>query len=299
MANALGTLSSSLILQEALALAVKVHPAINSVVTDFSAEPAKKSQSIITRTLAKPTVNNFNSAATDSADSDVTITLNNFKEVRYKFSIAETASTNRNLIRERAMPMAMAIGDYLASLVASQLHDSTAFTTGVVIPTLSDVSYETLTAAREALTATLEAPSGQRYAAVSPAAYTKLLNDPLCNRTQKADGEDPIATGQLARVAGFESVMEWQGWPSAAGGVGAAWHKSAVCLAVRPVANPEEYGIKFAGNIGIVTNPDPTAPFSVLAYETINPSDLSVETVMVFLAGVAKGNNFNARLVLD
>lgn len=296
MANALGTLSSSLILQEALALAVKVHPAINSVVTDFSAVPAKKSQSIIARTLGKPTVNTFGSGATDAADADVTVTLSNFKEVRYKFTAAEVASTSRDLIRERAMPMALAIGDYLAGLVATQLALNTDFSTEVV-EALADVDYETLTAAREALTATLEAPAGGRYAAVKPAAYTKLLNDPLCNRTQKLDGADPIATGQLAKIAGFESVAEWQGWPTTDSGIGAFWHKSSAVLAVRPIANPEEYGIKFPGNIGIVTNPDPTAPFSVLAFESIDASDLSVETVMVFLAGVAKGNNMCARLV--
>ena len=296
MANALGTLSSSLILQEALALAVKVHPAIQSVVTDFSPQPLKKGQSVITRTLSKPTVNNFGSAATDAADADVTVTLSHFKEVRYTFTAAEVASTSRDMIRERAMPMALAIGDYLASLVATQLALNTDFSTEVV-EALADVDYETLTAAREALTATLEAPSGGRYAAVKPAAYTKFLNDPLCNRTQKQVGVDPIASGQLAQIAGFESVSEWQGWPTTDSGIGAFWHKSSVCLAVRPIANPEDYGIKFPGNIGIVTNPDPSAPFSVLAFESINSSDLSVETVMVFLAGVAKGNDMCARLV--
>ena len=296
MANALGTLSSSLILQEALALAVKAHPAIRSVVTDFSDQPTKKGQSIITRTIAKPTVNNFGSAATDSADADVTVTLSNFKEVRYKFTAAEVAATSRDLIRERAMPMALAIGDYLASLVATQLTTVASFSTEVV-EALADVDYNTLTAAREGLTATLEAPGNMRFAAVSPAAYTKLLNDSLCNRAQKTNGEDPIATGTLDRIAGFEQVAEWQGFPTTDNAIGAFWHKSAICLAVRPIANPEAYGIKFPGNIGIVTNPDPTAPFSVLAYESINGSDLSVETVMVFVAGVAKGNDMAARLV--
>lgn len=296
MANALGTLSSSLILSEALALAVKVHPALTSVTTDFSAEPARKSQSIITRTMGKPTVNNFGSAATDSADTDVTVTLSNFKEVRYKFTAAEVASTDRNLIRERAMPMALAIGDYLASLVATQLTTAADFTTEVV-EALADVDYQTLTAAREGLTGTLEAPLNDRYAAVKPAAFTKLLNDSLCNRQYKDGGNDPIASGILQQVAGFQQVAEWQGWPTTDNSIGGFWHKSSVCLAVRPIANPEDYGIKFAGNIGIVSNPDPTAPFSVLAFEAINQSDLSVETVMVFLAGVAKGNNFCARLV--
>ena len=296
MANALGTLSSSLILQEALDLAVKVHPALTSVTTDFSAQPAKKGQSIISRTLGKPTVSNFGSSATDSADADVTVTLSNFKEVRYKFTAAEVASTNRNLIRERAMPMALAIGDYLAGIVATELALNTDFTTEVV-EALADVDYQTLTSAREALTATLEAPLNDRYAAVKPAAFTKLLNDSLCNRQYKNTGDDPIASGRLNQIAGFQSVDEWQGWPTTDHGIGAFWHKSAVCLAVRPIANPEEYGIKFPGNIGIVTNSDPTAPFSVLAFESINSSDLSVETVMVFLAGVAKGNNFCARLV--
>jgi len=296
MANSLGTLSSSLILQEALALAVKVHPALTSVVTDFSAQPAKKGQSVIARTLGKPTVNNFGSAATDAADTDVEVTLSNFKEVRYSFTAAEVASTDRNLIRERAMPMALAIGDYLASLVATLLADNTKFATEVV-EALADVDYQTLTAAREGLTTTLEAPRDARYAAVKPAAFTKLLNDNLCNRLYKAGGDDPIASGRLNGIAGFQVVDEWQGWPTTDNGIGAFWHKSACCLAVRPILNPEDYGIKFPGNIGIVSNPDPTAPFSVLAFESINSSDLSVQTVMVFLAGVAKGNDFCARLV--
>jgi hypothetical protein len=296
MANSLGTLSASLILQEALALATKVHPALKSVVTDFSAEPAVKGQSVITRTLGKPTVNNFGSAATDAADTDVTVTLSNFKEVRYKFTAAEVASTNRDLIRERAMPMALAIGDYLALLISTALADNTNFSTEVV-EALADVDYQTLTAAREAITGTLEAPLDNRYAAVKPAAFTKLLNDNLCNRLYKADGADPIASGMLNQIAGFQQVAEWQSWPTTDNGIGAFWHKSSLCVAVRPIANPEAYGIKFPGNIGIVTNPDPTAPFSVLAFESINNSDLSVETVMVFLAGVAKGNNFCARLV--
>jgi hypothetical protein len=137
-----------------------------------------------------------------------------------------------------------------------------------------------------------------RHCVVSPSAFTKLLNDSLCNRQYKNSGDDPIASAQLKQIAGFDSVSEWQSFPTTDNAIGAAFHKSSVCLAVRPPANPAEvFNIPFPGNIATITNSDPTAPFTVLAFESISGSDLSVETVMVFLAGVAKGNNMCARIV--
>lgn len=295
--NVLGTLSSSLILQEVLAIATKVHPVLTAVTMDFGADAIKKDQTILARIVGKPTVNNFGTAATETADTDVSVTLSLFKEVRYKFTAAEIAATDRNFIRERAKPMAMAVGDYLASLAATSLSTVANHATEV-IEALADTDYETLTAGREKLTDTKQAPRDNRYCAVNPATFTKLLNDARCNRQYKDTGPDPIMDGTLPKIAGFERVDEWHSWPTTDNGAGAFWHKSSVALVVRPPVNPAEvFDIPFPGNIGTVTNPDPTAPFTVLAFESINGSDLSVETVIVFLAGIAKGNDMCVRLV--
>ena len=45
--------------------------------------------------------------------TDVSVTLNNFKQVRYDFTPQQYSGTNRDLIAEAAEPMAVAIANYM------------------------------------------------------------------------------------------------------------------------------------------------------------------------------------------
>lgn len=289
MANSNGTLSGSLIIQEALALSRKIIPIHKMVTTDFTPEGAKKDQAVISRILGKPTVNNFGSAASDTATTDVSVTLNLFKEVRYKFTAAEVTATDRNLIREVATPMAVAIAEYLAGLIGT-LYTTNGTFTNETVEAAADVDFPTLLAVRSALNADARGtPMAPRFGLVNSAFYAKLMEDSRCNRLYKDSGGDPLASGFFESLAGFQYIQEFPGLPTTDNASAVFGHKAAGCLVVRPPVNPAEvFNIPFSGNIGTVT--DPETGFTVLAFESINNSDLSVETVLAFLAGTAAGD---------
>lgn len=291
-ANSLGTLSTALILTEALSQAVKLRPALSRVTTDWSAQPAKLGDVVRSRIIGAATVNDFGTAAADRTDTDASVTLSAFKEVRFKFTAAEISATNRNFVAESAAPMAEAIADYFMD-VLSALWASTTYTNTTTVATAA-FAYTTLTSINEQLSADSRAvPKTGRFGIVNSAVYRSLLEDPLCNRTQKCGGEDPIATGRLAGIAGFEEIFEHPGLPTTNNTNGWFGQKSSTALVVRPPRDPRDLmpNVPVNANMGVISIPDandPTSPgLSVMAVEVIDPSLLTAEVIISFLAGAA------------
>jgi len=283
MSNTLGTLSSSLILQEALSLVFTKRPMLSMISKDLAPQNAKLNQQIITRVHSIPAVGNFPNGIQNKVDTDVPVTLDQFKHVGYEFTATELNSTDRNLVREAAEPLAVAMANQLVDSVAALWQSATNY----VLDATPD--YETLVKLRKHFID--NGVQGDRWLAVNAATYASLLQDPLCNRYYKSGGNDPIAEGELAGVAGFSRIFEYPATPTANDMIGFAGTKESVILASRIPRDPREVlpNAPANGNIEVIT--DPTTGFSVLAVESIDVNTLSAKVFMTWIYGVATGRN--------
>lgn len=105
-ANSLGTLSGTLVAQQALSFLKYELPIIGEITSDYSAEGAKLNQTIDTRIISQPSVQSYNSttgyAASASTTTDISVTLSAHRYVQLGYNANELASTGRNLFAEQA-----------------------------------------------------------------------------------------------------------------------------------------------------------------------------------------------------
>lgn len=287
MSNSLGTLNSSLILQEALSLVFTKRPLLSAISKDLSPLGAKQGQTVLTRTKAVPSVVDDTAALPDFNTTDVSVTLSQSKRVGATFTSAQLNSTSRNLIQELAEPIAIAMANSIVDSVGA-LWTSANFTNAT---TDASPDYSTLVALRKAFID--RGIHGNRYLSVNAATYAALLEDPLITRPNRymAQGQDIIQTSEIAGVAGFENIFEYPAIISTGNMTGFACTPEAVVLASRPPQDPREaFGgsVPFPGNFEIIT--DPVTGFSAAAVEFIDPLTLNVSVYMKWIYGVAVGN---------
>lgn len=284
MSNTLGTLSSALIIQEALSLVFTKRPLLKKISKDLAPQGALLNQQVISRIHTVPSVGNFGSGITSKVDTDVPVTLNKFKQVGYSFTAAELNATDRNLVQESAEPIAVAMAnDIIDSVAALYLGSNFSNYTLDATP-----SYTTLVNMRKALIG--RGNHGDRFAVVNPDVYALLLEDPLCNRFYKVMGNDPIVDGELAQVAGFSNIFEYPSLPTTDHLTGFAGTMDSVVFAGRVPKDPREAlpNAPLNGNIEIIT--DPISGLSVMAVEQIDVATLSATVYLAYIYGVAVGN---------
>lgn len=294
MANSLGTLASGTVLTRALELVFTKRPILNSISLDLSADTIKLGETVKSRIHSVPTVGSFPSAATAKTDTDVSVTVDQAKQIRHTFTSAELSSTDRNLVEEAAEPMAVAIANHMVDALAALWLPANY--TNETVEAVADADYETLTVLRQALTG--RGAPDNRFAAVSAAVYKELLNDPLCNRAAKNAGNDPIVDGRLQGIAGFSEIFEYPALLTTSNLVGFAGSKDSAVIASRIPTNPASIlpNASVPGSIGVIT--EPKTGLSVLVAEWIDMASLSAEVMVVWQYGVAKGNaNNGQRLV--
>lgn len=292
MANTPGTLSSGLILQRALELVVPLRPILGMISLDLSSETAKLGETVKSRIFSIPTVSDFPSASSDFIATDVPVTISNAKQIRHTFTNAELSSTDRNMVDEAARPIALAIAGHMIGALAA-LYTKTNFPNETVAPEAS-TGYDDLNAMRSELSGRDVAEAG-RFAILNKAAYKAALEDPLCNRAAKNSGEDPIASGHLSGVAGFEKIFEFPGLPSTNYLTGFGGTKDSVVIATRLPADPRKVlpNTAFPGSLGVITEPE--TKLSIMAAEWIDPSTLAANVMVVWQYGVGKGNGNNGQ----
>lgn len=289
-ANATGTLSGTLVLQKALELVFTKRPLLKMISLGFreldgQVENALKDQAVTTRIQGIPTVNNFGTGATDTADTDVSVTLNQFKEVHHAFTAAEINATDRNLVEEAAEPMAVAIGNHVVDAIAA-LWIAGNFSNSTTVASGWSRSNTIL-----ALKAALDGrgvPDSNRFFAFSTAVDTALQGDSLIVAEQNnARNADAIMKGELPTVSNF-AMAPYPAIPTTGNMVGFAGHKQSTVFAARAPKNPEDVmpGVQFPGSIGYVE--DPVTGFRVMVNQWIG-TDLKCHTRLVFLYGVAAG----------
>jgi hypothetical protein len=290
MSNQLGTLNSALILQEALSLVYTIRPELRVITKDLDPMGALQNQTVITRLKTIPTVVDATDTIPDVSTTDVPVTLSYAKKVGATFTAAQLNSTNRNLVREMAEPIARAMANQMVDSVAALW--TTANFTNETVQAAPD--YTTLVELRKQLVS--RGIHGDRFMAVSPGVYQLLLEDPRCNRFYKAflaPGTDPIEQGELLQTAGFARIFEYPDIPLTNHMIGFAGTAESVILASRPPLDPREAfgagGVPFPGNFEIIT--DPVTGMSAAAVEWIDPSTLAIQVYLKWIYGVAKGNS--------
>ena len=313
--NVLGTLSTATIVQEALDLVFTVRPELNSIslgFTDRNGSPvAAYGQPVTTRLLGIPAVQDFGANPTDAADSDVSITLNKFKQLAYEFTPQEYSGTNRELIRERAMPMAVALGNHMVDAIASlfttaNYPDRTgadAVANGVT-KTVTQVGagwdYSHLVSMR-ALLNKAGVPGWNRFYLGNSDVYASLLNDMrVVGALNNPDNAGAIKSGRLPQVQGF-GLQEYPNLTAVAGGnlVAAAGAPDCAAYAQRIPRDPREVpgmeGVPLPGRIGVITNA--RTGLSVMALEYIALPSLKIRTMLIWMYGIARGNPNNLQLI--
>lgn len=307
MANDLSTLSSALIIQRSLEMVFIRYPMLKKLSLDLSNEEADYNIAITSRYQAIATVNNFGTGATDRADTAVTVTMSNFKEVHHAFTPQEYSGTKRNLVDESALPIAEAIGQTLFSAVAGNTSPSVAgiwtqsnFSSesaggfGGANASAPDTSYSDVVDQREALNL-LGVSSANRFMVVNSKVYSSLLKDSTVIEKQKNNQADAtIANGVLTGIAGFD-IYEWPNLPLTGSSVtnakvGFCGTPQSTVFAGRVPRDPRQVlpNAPFPGNIGVVT--DPGSGLSVMVNEWIDPSTLKANVRCIFMYGVAVGH---------
>lgn len=300
-ANALGTLSGELILQRALTLTFLKFPSLKLISMGFReldgrVDNALLNQNVKTRLLSAATVNPFGTGPSDVTTTDVTVTLNQQKEIHHQFTQAQYNATDRNLVDEQAMPIAIALAKHIVASVAA-LWTNANYASKITVA--SAWSYlNTLLALKGSLDGKGVPEEGRFFVHNSPVELA-LLDDPLVVAQQNNPmNANAIATGKLPAVAGLQ-LAPFYGIPANGESlVGFAGTPDASAYAARAPKNPEEMlpGAKFPGILNYVE--DPLTGFRVMVNQWVNPDTLAVNNRLSWLQGYAVGNaNNGTRLV--
>lgn len=300
MANVLGSLSTGLLVQQALDQVFTLRPELRNIsisfTNDLGSPVAKFNETVTTRLISIPAVNDFGTGAVDTADTDVPITLNQFKEVQYSFTPQEYSKTDRNLIAERAQPMAIAIADHMVAALAG-LWLNANYTNKTTKASAWD--YDHLVDMRTALNSRGATPIRRSYVC-NPTVYGSLLKDAtIIDASKNPSGASSIPTGILNNVAGFEYITEFTNFPGNSENlVAVAMSPDACALAMRVPRDPRELlpGVQFPGRMALVTNPE--NGMTVMVNEWIDPSTLKANTRLVWMYGVAKAKTANLQRIV-
>ena len=297
MANQLGTLSSTLIVQRALALVFVKRPVLKRFSLKLTADPVKLGQTVTTRLRTIPPVQPFGSAPSDVTTTDVPVVVNQFMQVMVSFTAAQLASTDRDLVQEQAEPLAVSVATYLVDTAAGLFSDANYGATNKMVTTVANTSYATLVAARKGLVKLGVPEQGEKFALVNADLYEKFLNDPLCNRSSKVilNGNDPVSTGELTAaegIAGFPSISEYPGLPTTNNMLAAYGTPDAVALASGVPRDPRTVLPNTSAPFSLGVIEDPGSGFAVMVQEFIG-TDLSANVRLCWICGMAPGNTNN------
>lgn len=300
MANALGTVAGALILQRALQLVFTKRPILRNIALNFrdldtGAVEAKWNQPVYARILAIPAVQDFGAAAIDRADTDVPVTMTQFKQILQSFTPQQYSSTDRDLIDESAEPIAVAFANHMVDAVSANWTAAN-FPYATIKPGGWD--YEHLNATRAALSGR-GVPDGQRrFFSADLQVYQAFLQDTLIVAAlNNPNNAGAIMSGKLPQVAGF-GIDEYPDIPNVGNLVGFAGTPDSVVYAQRVPKNPNELmpGVQFPGNLAIIT--DPTTGLSVMVTQWIDPSTLLANTRIIWMYGTAVGNSNNGQRIV-
>lgn len=313
MANAFGTLATGLVIQRSLEMVFIKYPALKSLSLDLSTDEVDFGQAVSTRVQSIATVNDFGTGATDRADTNYPVTINQFKEVHHSITPQEYSGTKRNLIDESAAPIAEAIGSHIlsavfgnttgpvAGIMVAGTYTGTELNIGGANASVAAITYSGIVSARTALN-NAGVPKEGRYMLLNGTAYGSVLSDSTIIEIQKnQNAGSAITDGVLPNVAGF-TIYEWPNLPLTGSAttnarIGFCGVPQASVFAGRLPKNPSSVipGATFPGNIGVVT--DMGSGLSVMVNEWIDPATLKANVRCVFMYGIAAAHVTCGRVI--
>lgn len=289
MANATGLLTSAQIVQQALDLTFTKRPILSKFGIDVSEGEAKFNQVVTTRILNIPAVNNFPAAATDTAYTDVSVTLNLFKQVHVAFTPQELNGTNRNLSDEAANTLAVAISNHIIDAVAANWTAAN-YPTNTVVASGWNMT-NTIVPLRTALTGR-GVRDDRRFLITNSAVYGSFLTDTnIVGALVNPGNNGSIGSGALPNVMGF-SIDEYPAIPTAGNQVAFCGTPDSAIFVSRIPSNPAETGVQFPGQMQVITS---DAGLSVLLTNWVDPSTMVVNNRILLMYGTAKGNANNGQ----
>jgi phage I-like protein len=283
-ANTLGTLVGNIITQRTLALIYAKRPQIRGVTTDFSDQGARLNQTVYTRTVGIPTVQDFPlGAAQARADVDYPVPLNLAKQVLYTLQANEYQATARDLVREQSEALAVGLGNYLVDTVAALITAN--FASNTVVAT-SAVDYPAIIKITAALNkAGVPEP---RTAWVNSDVAESMREDEVV--MANFDRNNTSGYAHWTNIEGFTDIWEYPSLPdNAINLTGFFNHANALLIAARVILNPEQIiGAGYPGRLQTVT--DPVTGLSVVSNQWVEQQSLAVNDRLIALFGCARGN---------
>jgi len=288
MANSLGTITPSLILQRALETLTDSFPILGSFVQDFSDVPVLYNQTVYSRIPQLQAVQSWNQASGFQPSTgtliDIPVTINNFNYTEVAFNQQELSSTNLNLIETFAKPLAYQIGNDITAAVFGLVTTGN-YTSSVAIPSGQLATRNNaVVPARLALNQNL-APQNDRFYIANPTIESELLQDEsVVKMTWGAGG---IGENSIPPLHGFQ-MGTYTAMPTTANLKAVALQKDALVIASRP---PSPLDLEGIPQVGLVQNV--TDPRTGLTVQYVIFQDLAFGRIRVRYAwqyGVAVGN---------
>lgn len=290
--NNTGTLSGRIVIQTALGLLKVKFPALNRISTDFtSGKVPLFGQDIVSRIPGVPAVRTKTKGqpyvSSDTNMTDVVVQVNTHSYVQVEFDQQDLASTERNLLREQAEPIVVALGNSFMDALHANITPGN-FPNEVVCPVI-DTSRKTLVQLQSALNGR-NVSDVNRLAVLNLPAYTVLEDDDSMVRYDSRGSGESITTGKLMPTAGFEDIDYYNSLPGTNGLLGYAVNNEALVVVARvpndiATQNPD---IPIPGRQYVVT--DKRTGLSVLVTEYVDLNYGVVKSRVEWMFGTAIGN---------
>jgi len=295
--NSLGTLSGTVVLQTALDILFNEQPLLKSIAYGFRnldgrVDNALLNQPVISRIQTPYSVQDFSDDSQDITDTDVPCTLTARKKIQVQWTPDQYNATDRDLVREAAMPIMLGMRKYILAAATAQV--TAAHYTQKVVVSSGTYDYDnTLRPLKKALDDAGVDENG-RYFVPNSAVHDSLLGDSMivAALNNPANG-DAIRTGKLPQVMGL-GISQYNQLANNDGTlVGFAGVPQALVYMARAPKNPESLsaGLKFPGIIGYVE--EPVTGFRIMVVQYINPDTEVVVNRISWLEGYAVGNPAN------
>jgi hypothetical protein len=281
--NSLGTLATAIVAQRTLSLIFSKRPMLLAFCNDFSSDGALYGQTVTTRSIALPTVQTFGGTISNATTGDVSVILNQMKEVAFTWLVTEYGATNRNLVEEHAQALAVALGNSIVDYVAALITGSFTATT-VILEAVTD--YSTVSALVKAMNIA-GTPDFNRNAIVNSAVAESFRNDELM--LANFDKNTTNAYAIWRNVMGFDAIYEYPALPENSIHLHSFFfQKDALLLVSRvPITPNSVSGAGYPGRISTVT--DPVTGLSIIANDWIAADTWAVNNRLVCLYGAARG----------
>lgn len=287
MSNSLGTITPTLVAQEALPILADKYPFINSFVTDFSSEGVLFNQTVYSRIPLIQGAQDFDTTngyvASAGTLTDVPVTINKHRHSSVSFNDQELSSTNLNLIEQFATSLAASVGQDMMSGIAA-LITSGNYTTSVAI-TGDATRANAILQAKLNLDNNKVIDSGRVFINSATTEFELLKDTSIVQLTFGGAG---IGKNGLPSIHGFD-FGTYNALPTTGSLVAAAAQKAAIVVAARAPELPSELiSVPINGKITNVT--DPKSGFTIQVREFYDIAKGKMQVSYVWMYGCAVGS---------